>query len=214
MDRERHLLPVLATITGLAWMAAVLLIAANQKGIDLTGDLAYDRANRVHTLALTFLLATTLVVYRTIRDGDLAGRRAAGLGVLAAALMLVGNVVSFWGALLTDGASEQFWGGWAGWLTFLPGLVLFLGASIGLARAARRWPDTSRAQRWSIWLAALLLAITTDTWAISPAVTLAPALLAAFALLSMGTAVARAAGDGTSGRTAQPEPAPAPQTAG
>lgn len=214
MDRERHLLPMLATVTGIAWMAAVLLVAANPKGVSLAGDLAYDRANRVHTLALALLLATAIVAYRTIRTGDLAGRRSAGLLAVAATLMLVGNAISFWGALLTDGTSEEFWGGWAGWLTFLPGLVLLLAASIALARAARRWPDTTRTQRWSIWLAALLLAVTTDTWAISPAVTLAPALLAAFALLGMGTAVAQAAGAvDPSGRTAGPDQRPAVQGA-
>jgi hypothetical protein len=174
MERQRRLLPPLAALAGLAWMAAVLLVAANPKGIDLAGDLAYDRANRVHTLALALLLATAVVMHRVMHKGDLAGRRAAGALVIGAVLMLVGNAVSFWGALFTDGTSEQFWGGWAGWLIFLPGLLLLLGAPIALARAARHWPDTSRAQRWSIGLFGLLLTITTGTWAISPVVTLAP----------------------------------------
>jgi hypothetical protein len=194
MERERHLLPALAALAGLTWMAAVLFIAANPKGVDLAGDLAYDRANRVHTLALVVLVVTIVVVYRMIRTSDLAGRRAAGALVIGAVLMLVGNAVSFWGALFTDGTSEQFWGGWAGWLTFLPGLLLLLGAPVALARAARDWPDTSRAQRWSIGLFGLFLTITTGTWAISPAVTLAPALLATFALFVTATAVADAAG--------------------
>jgi hypothetical protein len=194
MERQRHLLPALAALAGLTWMAAVLFIAANPKGVDLAGDLAYDRANRVHTLALVVLVATIVVVHRTIRTSDLAGRRAAGALVIGAVLMLVGNAVSFWGALFTDGTSEQFWGGWAGWLTFLPGLLLLLGAPVALAGAARDWPDTSRAQRWSIGLFGLFLTVTTGTWAISPAVTLAPALLATFALFVTATAVADAAG--------------------
>jgi hypothetical protein len=193
MERQRRRLPLLAALAGLAWMAAVLLVAANPKGIDLTGDLAYDRANRVHTLALALLLATAVVMAGMMRATDLAGRRAAGALVIGAVLMLVGNAVAFWGALLTDGTSEQFWGGWVGWLIFLPGLLILLGAPIALASAARDWPDTSRAQRWSIGSFGLFLTITTGTWAISPAVTLAPALLAAFALLVTGTTVANAA---------------------
>ena len=60
MKNERYVLPALASITGIAWMAAVLLIAANPKGTGPTGDLAYDWANRAHTLALVFLLAILL----------------------------------------------------------------------------------------------------------------------------------------------------------
>ena len=201
MDRQRRALPVLAMLTGLAWMAAVLLVAANPKSVSLAGDLAYDRANRAHTVALVLLLATATVVYRTIRAGGLPGSRAAGVLVIGAVLMLVGNAVSFWGALVVGQQSDQFWGGWVGWLTYLPGQLLLLGAFIGLARAARHWPNVSTIQRWSIGLVGLLLSITTATWAVSPAVTLAPALLAAFALLATGMAVAQVAG------TDLPEPA-------
>jgi hypothetical protein len=195
MDREQRLLPVLALVTGLAWMAAVLLIAANPKGVTLAGDLAYDRANRVHTLALVLLLATALLAYRAIRAGGLPGVRAAKALVIAAALMLAGNTIGFWGALVAGEPSESFWGGWGGWvgwLTFLPGLLLLLVALVVLGRAARRWPDVTRAQRWSLPLAGLFLVTTTETWAISPAATLVPAALAAFALLAAGTAVAQA----------------------
>lgn len=192
MDRERHLLPALATLTGLVWMAAVLLVAANHKGIDLAGDLAYDQANRVHTLALLLLTATVIVIHRRIRDTGLAGAHAAAALVVAAVLMLVGNVVAFWAVLATGGTAQQFWGGDVGWILFLPGTVVLAGAFIGLSRATRSWPGITRWQRWAIGLVGLLLAITTSTWAGSPALTLAPALLAAFALLAAGTAVAQA----------------------
>jgi hypothetical protein len=201
MDRQRRTLPVLAVLAGLAWMAAVLLVAANPKSISLAGDLAYDRANRVHTVALVLLLATAIVVYRTVRAGGLTGGRAATLLVVGAVLMLVGNAVSFWGALVVGQQSEQFWGGWVGWLTYLPGELLLLGAAVGLALAARHWTNVSMLQRWAIGLVGVLLSITTATWAVSPAVTLVPAVLAAFALLAMGMAVAQAAG------TDLPEPA-------
>lgn len=193
MDTERRALPVLAMITGLTWMGAVLLVSANLKDISLAGDLAYDRANRVHTLALVLLLATAIVGYRTIRGASLPGRRAAMALVVGAALMSVGNIVSFWGALVVGEQSDQFWGGLIGWLIYLPGELLLLGAFIGLARAARHWPNVGTAQRWSTGLVGVLLSITTVTWAVSPVVTLAPAVLAAFALLTAGTMVARAA---------------------
>jgi hypothetical protein len=193
VDHERRALPVLALLTGLAWMAAVLLVSANHKGIDLAGDLAYDRANRVHSVALLFLLATAIVVYRTIRAGGLSGTRAAIVLVTGAALMLAGNVVSFWGALVVGEQSEQFRGGLVGWLIFLSGGLLVLGGFIALALAARSWPNVSRIQRWIIGVVGVFLSITTATWAASPAVTLGPAVVAAFALLAAGTAVARAA---------------------
>jgi len=214
MNRERHLLPALAALTGLVWMAAVLLIAANHKGIDLAGDLAYDRANRIHTLALVLLTATVIVVHRTIRATGLTGARAATALVVAAVLMLVGNVVSFWGALLTDGTSEQFWGGLVGWLLFLPGMMVLLGAFIGLARATRDWPGITWVQRWVIGLVGLFLTVTTITWAGSPALTLAPALLAAFALLAAGTAVAQAARAGYPAVTEAGGPGQATQPTG
>jgi multisubunit Na+/H+ antiporter MnhG subunit len=193
VDTERRSLPVLAILTGLTWMGAVLLVSANPKDVSLAGDLAYDRANRVHTLALIFLLATVIVMHRTVRAHALAGGRASAASVVGATLMLAGNVVSFWGALVVGEQSDRFWGGWIGWLTYLPGQLILLGAFIGLARAARHWPDVGTAQRWSIGLVGLLLAITTATWAVSPLATLAPAVLAAFALLTTGTVVARAA---------------------
>ncbi|NLG65572.1 MAG: hypothetical protein GX537_08205 [Actinobacteria bacterium] len=210
MNHERSLLPALAALTGLAWMAAVLLIAANHKGIDLAGDLAYDRANRIHTLALVLLTATVIVVHRRIPATGLLGARAAMALVVAAVLMFVGNVVAFWGALLASRTSEQFWGGTVGWIIFLPGTIVLLGGSIGLARAARDWPGITRMQLWAIGLAGLFLTITTITWAGSPSLTLAPALLAAFALLATGAAVAQAtrtrdrASLGAPARTTQP----------
>jgi hypothetical protein len=192
VDRRHRTLPTLAALAGLSWMGAVLLVAANPKGIDLAGDLAYDRANRVHTLALVLLLGFALATLGTIRDRGLAGDRTARVLLVGATLMLVGNVVSFWGALAVGGPSELFWGGWVGWLTYLPGELLLLGAFVGLARAARWWGTVSGATRVAIGLVGVLLSITTVTWAISPAVTLVPALLAAFALLVAGTAVANA----------------------
>lgn len=196
MKDERYVLPALASVTGLAWMAAVLLISANHKGIDPSGDRAYDWANRAHTLALVLLLATVIAIHSTIRSRRLTGHRATTALVVGATLMLVGNIVAFWGALFTDGTAEEFWGGLAGWIVFLPGSVLVLGGFIGLAMAARSWPGISTARRWQIGSVGLFLTITTITWAGPVVVTLAPALLAAFALLATGTAVAQA----------QPEP--------
>jgi hypothetical protein len=180
-------------LTGLAWMAGVLLVSAYPKELSPAGDLAYDRANRVHTLALVLLLATAIVVYNMIRAGRLPGPRAARVLIVGAGLMLVGNVVSFWGALVVGQQSDQFWGGLVGWLVYLPGELVVLGAFIGLARASRHWPKVSTAQRWSMGFVGVLLSITTVTWAISPAATLAPAVLAAFALLAAGTTIARTA---------------------
>ena len=193
MDTERRALPVLAMLTGLAWMGAVLFVSANLKDVSLAGDLAYYRANRVHTLALVLLLATAIVIHRTVRAHELSGGRATTALVVGAVLMLAGNVVSFWGALVVGEQSDQFWGGWIGWLIYLPGELVLLGAFVGLARAARHWPKVGAAHRWSIGLVGVLLSITTVTWAVSPLVTLAPAVLAAFALLTTGTTVARAA---------------------
>lgn len=192
MRDDRYALPVLASVTGLAWMAAVLLISANHKGIDAAGDRAYDWANRAHTVALLLLLVTVLAIQRTLRARQLAGGRAATALVAGAVLMLVGNVVAFWGALLTDGTAEEFWGGVAGWVIFLPGSLLVLGGFIALAVAARSWSGTTTARRWQMASVGVFLSITTITWAGEPLVTLVPALLATFALLATGTTVAQA----------------------
>lgn len=193
MDRERHLLPALAVATGLAWMVAVLLVAANPKDVDVAGDLAYDRANRVHTLALFLLVATAVVIRSKVRGAALLGARATTVLTVGAVMMLVGNVLAFWGALVVGQRSEQFWGGLVGWLAYFPGQLLVVGSFVALARASRRWPDVNGVQRWSMGVAGVLLAITTATWAVSPAATLAPAVLGAFALLAGCTAVANAA---------------------
>ena len=195
MRTERYALPALASVTGLAWMTAVLLISANHKGVDPSGDLAYDWANRAHTVALVLLLATVIAIHRVLRARQLAGSRATTVLVVGATLMLAGNALSFWGALFTGGTSEDFWGGLAGWAVFLPGSMLVLGGFIGLAGAARSWPDISTARRWQIGSVGLLLTITTITWAGAVVVTLVPALLAAFALLATGSAVAQARPD-------------------
>lgn len=193
MDRERHLLPGLSAVAGLTWMTSVLFVAASPKGIDVAGDLAYDGANRLHTAALVFLVATAIVMHRTLRTSGQPGRRATAALVTGSALLLAGNTVSFWGAVLVGRQSEEFWGGLVGWLTYVVGEVVVLGAFIALARAARHWPDVTWTHRWSIGLVGVLLSTTTATWAVSPAVTLAPALLAAFALLATGTTVANVA---------------------
>jgi hypothetical protein len=208
MERERRALPVLALVTGLAWMAAVLFVSANHKGIDLAGDLAYDRANRVHTLALLFLLVTVIVIHRIVGDGGLTGGRAAKVLVAGATLMLVGNTVSFWGALVVGRQSDDFWGGLVGWLVYLPGQVLLLGSFVALARAARHWPHVTAMQRWTVGLVGVFLSITTATWAASPAVTLGPSVLAAFALLAAATAIAQADEAGSHGAAAGAGAAP------
>lgn len=191
MEDNRRILPALATVTGLTWMAAVLLISANHKGTP-AGDGAYDWSNRLHTLALLLLLATVVAIHHTITARRLAGRRATLALVIGVGLMVVGNVLAFWGALFTDGSAEEFWGGSAGWVIFLPGSVLMLAGFIALALAARCWRGVDVARRWQIAGVGVLLTITTITWAGSPLLTLGPALLAAFALLATGTAVAQA----------------------
>lgn len=191
MERQRRSLPLLALLSGLTWMGAVLLISANLKDISPAGDLAYDSANRVHTLALAFLLVTVIVLLRTIRASGVSGGRAATVLFIGVLLMFVGNIVSFWGALVVDRQSDLFWGGLVGWVMYLPGSLLVVGAFIGLARVARQWPGVSRMQRWTIGSVGVLFAITSVTWAISPVATLVPAVLAAFALLTTATTIAR-----------------------
>lgn len=195
MKDERYVLPALASVTGLAWMAAVLLISANHKGIDPSGDRAYDWANRAHTLALVLLLATVIAIHSTIRSRRLTGHRATTALVVGATLMLVGNIVAFWGALFTDGTARSSGADWRDGLSSSRDRCS-CSATIGLAMAARSWPGISTARRWQIGSVGLFLTITTITWAGPVVVTLAPALLAAFALLATGTAVAQA----------QPEP--------
>lgn len=134
----------LGLAAGVGWIVAVALIGT-QADTDPVGP-AYDAVNRAFTAALALLLAFAVSLRGALAAAG--GRGVAGANTLvgAAAVMLLGNLLEFWGVFLSDlstektatrlGEPDAYWGSTVGWFVFLLGTVLLLVAAVLLARAA------------------------------------------------------------------------------
>lgn len=196
MNRAPSLLP-LALAAGVAWAVGVTLIGT-QADTDPVGA-GYDLANRAFTVAPALLLWFALVLHR-----QAVGRHRLGATLLAgsAALMLAGNVLEFWGVLLSSGHTEKtavllgegsaYWGSGVGWIIFLVGGPLLLAAFVvlGLAAPGGRW------RRLATGATGLLASLSTALWAVSPAAAAIAGSLFALGLVGLVAAL---------------EPAPRPQ---
>ncbi|MPZ70758.1 MAG: hypothetical protein GEU71_14715 [Actinobacteria bacterium] len=198
-QRRTSLLIPLATAAGLAFIAGVMLVAT-QANSDPVGR-HYDAYNRVLTGDLILLLVCSVWIAREIKHRSLAGTTATRAIAGGFGLMVAGNVVEFWGALVTGSETEKtaarlghedaFWGSGVGWILFLLGSVVATVALIIVARAAGRWGATS-SQRWAIGAAGVMQAAASALWAAAPIAAAIPAAAFAFGWLSLATAVQRA----------------------
>lgn len=159
----------LALATGVCWIVGVALVGT-QADTDPVGA-AYDAANRALTPALVLLMAFAVWLRGALAAAGGRGLAGASALVVAAGLLLVGNVLEFWGVLLSDlpsqkiavrlGESEHFWGSNVGWFVFFPGILALLVTAVLLVRPAG----------WSRGLLGLVLAIagiaSTALWAVS-----------------------------------------------
>ncbi|MBK5227767.1 MAG: hypothetical protein JJE05_04590 [Actinobacteria bacterium] len=195
---KRSLLTPLATVAGLAFIGGVMLVAT-QANSDPVGR-HYDAYNRVLTIGLVLVALTAVWMSVRVKRLSLAGARAIQAVAIGSGLMLVGNVLEFWGSLLTGsetqktaerlGHADAFWGSDIGWFAFLIGAIVLTVALIVVARAARRWGAT-RSQRWAIGTSGVMQSAATGLWVVSPIAAAIPAAAFAFGWLSLATIVDR-----------------------
>lgn len=161
------MLPALAIATGALWCVGVTLVAT-QAVSDPVGA-GYDASNRVLTLSLVLLVGYAVLLRRSPPGGS---RRGALVLVVGSVLMLAGNVLEFWAVLLSDSHTEKtavrlgeetaFWGSSAGWLIFLPGMLVTVAAAVLLGRAVG-------GLRGAVLVVLAVIGLSaTSLWAVSP----------------------------------------------
>lgn len=190
-------LQVLALASSLAWILAVLLVATQASREPAGAD--YDTYNRLLSVALILVLATAIGMRSRVAARALPGTGAALALVIGLVLMLAGNVVEFWGALIAGAlpaataartGGPEFWGSTPGFLAFLIGQITVALAMIQLGIRARRWPGASPRTTVAIGMCGVLFSASTAAWAVSPAVALLPAALFAVTWVILARATA------------------------
>ena len=189
---ERVPLPALAIAGATAWTIGGMLFAT-QADTDPVGA-HYDAYNRIYTAAIALLLGGALAVRaRLVRAGLSHGRRAISALAVGFGLVLAGNLLEFWGALIAGVQSsaaaeasggEGFWGSDPGFAAVLLGAVVVVVAAVALARAAGSWPRVTMRARVAIGAAGLLWGLSLNP-PVAPAVAAVPALLFGFAWLTL-----------------------------
>ena len=124
---------------GILWVAARFLVTFDPP------PLTYDGYNRLFTLPLLFILVGWAAAFAVLRRrADRSAQRGWAVALVGLAVMLVGNVVEFWGVMLQDrpnayAAMERGEAAWAGsaigWMVFgLGHLLVVVGmALVGIA---------------------------------------------------------------------------------
>jgi len=188
---ERVPLPALAIAGAIAWTIGGMLFAT-QADTDPVGA-HYDAYNRIYTAAIALLLGGALAVRARIVRAGLSGRRAIAALAVGFGLVLAGNLLEFWGALIAGVQSsaaaeasggEGFWGSDPGFAAVLLGAVVVVVAAVALARAAGGWPRVTMRARVAIGAAGLMWALSLNP-PVAPAVAAVPALLFGFAWLTL-----------------------------
>ncbi len=189
---ERVPLPPLAIAGAIAWTIGSMLFAT-QADTDPVGS-HYDAVNRIYTVAIALLVGGALAVRaRLVRAGLPRGRRAVAALTVGFGLVLAGNLLEFWGALIAGVQSsaaaeasggEGFWGSDPGFAAVLLGAVVVVVATVALARAAGEWPGVTMRARVAIGAAGPMWALSLNP-PVAPAVVAVPALLFGFAWLTL-----------------------------
>ena len=188
---ERVPLPPLAIAGAIAWTIGSMLFAT-QADTDPVGA-HYDAYNRIYTAAIALLLGGALAVRARLVRAGLSGRRAIAALAVGFGLVLAGNLLEFWGALIAGVQSsaaaeasggEGFWGSDPGFAAVLLGAVVVVVAAVALARAAGGWPRVTMRARVAIGAAGPMWALSLNP-PVAPAVVAVPALLFGFAWLTL-----------------------------
>lgn len=188
---------LIAIVSALAWIGAVLLVAT-QASTEPVGT-AYDLANRLLTGALVLLVVATVAFHRSDAGRDLPGM----LLVAGLAVMLAGNVVEFWGALVAGQqpsataqrlATPEFWGSTPGFLLFLVGQLPVVIGLIAIAIRDRRHGRAGMGEALLIGASGIAFVASTALWAMSPAAAAIPAVIFGFGWLALARVRAHDAG--------------------
>jgi hypothetical protein len=178
---------VLAVVSGLAWLGSVVLIAT-QAPSEPVGT-AYDAYNRVLTVALVLLVV--VAVGTRARLGSGPAPTALVLGLI---LMLAGNALEFWGALLAGqppsataqrlGVAE-FWGSTPGFIAFLIGQVIATVSLIVIGIRSWRRGRASAGEGALVAGSGIAMTVSTALWAVSAAAAAVPAIVFGFGWLAL-----------------------------
>ncbi len=132
-----------AALGGLAWI--LLAPAAELVRRDL---LSYDGYNRLLAVPLLLFIVALSLATRALRTQGRLARIGFSVGAAGAVLLLIGNVVEFYGVLLQDGlnayaasesgANEHWIGSDVGWIIFGLGLLVLVAGGIVAALALHR----------------------------------------------------------------------------
>lgn len=178
---------VLAVVSALAWIGGVVLIAT-QAPSEPVGP-AYDAYNRVLTVALVLLVVVAIGLRARLGSGLASTALVAGL-----ILMLAGNALEFWGALLAGqppsataqrlGVAE-FWGSTPGFIAFLVGQAIATISLIVIGIRSWRRGRASAGEGALVAGSGIAMTASTALWALSAAAAAVPAILFGFGWLAL-----------------------------
>lgn len=178
----------LSVVSALAWFGAIMLIAT-QASTDPVGA-SYDTYSRLLTVALGLLLVVALGLRARVRDAGLP----LTLLVASLTLMLAGNALEFWGALVAGQdpsataerlGTEEFWGSTPGFLAFLIGQALATISLIVIGMRSWRRGRTGAGEGALVAGSGIAMTASTALWAVSVAAAAVPAVLFGFGWLAL-----------------------------
>jgi len=150
--KARTVAAVSALLGGLGWLLLIPGAELHSREV-----LSYDSYNRVIVLPLLALFVALYAASRTFRP---LGRLLKGgfvVAVVAAGLLVLGNVIEFYGVLLQSkpnaydayqsGQTSHYIGSDIGWIIFAIGMLLCLVAGVPLAAGLA---PSRRAPRWLV----------------------------------------------------------------
>lgn len=181
----------LALLGGIGYAIAITLVAT-QADTDPVGP-HYDAFNRFLGIVLVVIAASAFSLRVRIARRGLVGFRAATALAVGFAGAALGSLIEFWGALIAGQpaaataertGANAFVGADLGFAVFAISSVVALGSALALARAAHRWPGTTRTAVVAIGSIGLLNLAATSLWAVSPVAAVVPGVLFAFAWLT------------------------------
>ena len=156
--RRSMVVGVASVLGGLAWL--LLVPAAELERRDL---LSYDAYNRLLAVPLLLFTVALSSAPRALAVQGRLARLGFSVAAIGAVLLLVGNLVEFYGVLLQDepnayaarqaGKARHWIGSDVGWITFGVGMLVFMVGGVVIALALHR---SHTRPRWLVVFAGTL----------------------------------------------------------